>query len=112
GEGGIFSLYALLRKKKPGLIWFAVIGGSLLLADSMITPPISITSAVEGLNIVFPSLPVVPIVLVIIGILFFSQQFGTKIMGLTFGPVMSLWFSMLGVLGLIQIIKHPIVLEA
>ncbi len=112
GEGGIFSLYALLRKNKPGLIWLAVIGGSLLLADSMITPPISITSAVEGLNIVFPHLPVVPIVLTIIGILFFSQQFGTKIMGLTFGPVMLLWFSMLATLGALQVIKNPFVLLA
>lgn len=112
GEGGIFSLYALLRKRKKNLIWFSILGGAMLLADGMITPPISITSAVEGLNIVAPNLPVIPIVLAIIGVLFFIQQFGTKFMGFTFGPIMFLWFSTLGVLGFLQMIKNPQVLMA
>ncbi|TAH05704.1 MAG: potassium transporter Kup [Sphingobacteriales bacterium] len=108
GEGGIFSLYALVRRRKKWLVFPAMLGGSSLLADGMITPPISITSAVEGLKNI-PSLHSIDtqaIVYIVIGILvlfFFMQQFGTASIGKLFGPVMFVWFGMLAVLGLIHI---------
>jgi KUP system potassium uptake protein len=104
GEGGIFSLYALVRRQKKWLVLPAMIGGAALLADGIITPPISITSAVEGIK----QIPlfarhhvkaIVIIVLVILCLLFFLQQFGTASIGRLFGPIMMLWFLMLGVLG-------------
>lgn len=108
GEGGIFSLYALVRRRKKWLVVPAMLGGSSLLADGMITPPISITSAVEGLKNI-PSLHsieskvIVYIVLAILVLFFFLQQFGTASIGKLFGPVMGVWFAMLAVLGLIHI---------
>jgi KUP system potassium uptake protein len=104
GEGGIFSLYALVRKTKiKWLVLPAILGGSALLADGIITPAISVSSAVEGLENFNPDLPIVSIVTVIIFILFFIQQFGSSFIGKTFGPVMLMWFTMLGVLGVSQI---------
>ena len=104
GEGGIFSLYALVRRQRRWLVVPAMIGGAALIADGMITPPISITSAVEGLRQVpffshIEGWTIVYIVLGIIAILFFLQQFGTASIGRLFGPVMSVWFLMLAVLG-------------
>lgn len=105
GEGGVFSLYALVRRRKKWLVIPAMIGGATLLADGIITPPISITSAIEGLK----ELPlmrsmeqgtIVSIVLVIITLFFVMQQFGTSNIGKMFGPFMFLWFTMLAVLGL------------
>jgi KUP system potassium uptake protein len=104
GEGGIFSLFALVRRRRKWLVFAAMIGGAALLADGMITPPISVTSAIEGLRNI-PALgaiadsTIVTIVLAIIAALFFAQQFGTASIGKLFGPVMTLWFVMLGVLG-------------
>lgn len=113
GEGGIFSLYTLVKKlKKPWLIIPAIIGGSALLADGIITPPISISSAIEGLKIYQSNLQTVPIVIAILVILFTIQQFGTKILGKFFGPMMLLWFLMLGILGALQLISNPSVLHA
>ncbi len=112
GEGGIFSLYALVRRRRPYLIIPAIIGGCAMLADGMITPPISVSSAVEGLLILNADIPTLPIVLVIITVLFFLQRMGTNIVGRVFGPVMLIWFSMLGVLGFASLIKHPEVLKA
>jgi KUP system potassium uptake protein len=114
GEGGIFALYALVKRfKVEWTIYPAIIGCATLIADGFITPPISISSAVEGLQIVFPHLTtVVPIVLVILTGLFTFQQFGTKVVGAIFGPVMLIWFSMIAVLGINQIIQHPSVLQA
>ncbi|MHB1920797.1 MAG: KUP/HAK/KT family potassium transporter [Chitinophagaceae bacterium] len=120
GEGGIFSLYALVRRLGKWLIFPAIIGASTLLADGIITPPISVTSAIEGLQDLKPfkfimmpgSDMVVGIVLLILTLLFFFQQFGTKLVGGTFGPVMVIWFSMLGVLGFNQIMHFPVILEA
>ena len=104
GEGGIFALYALVKKTKiKWLIVPAIIGGSALLADGIITPPISVASAVEGLRIFYPEIPTIPIVIGILFALFAIQQFGTKLVGKFFSPIMLLWFSMLGILGIIQI---------
>jgi KUP system potassium uptake protein len=108
GEGGIFSLFALVRRHGKWTVFPAMIGGAALLADGMITPPISVTSAIEGLRNI-PSLShigdwtIVYIVLGILTILFFFQQFGTASIGKMFGPIMLLWFLMLAVLGLYHI---------
>ncbi|NVM62052.1 KUP system potassium uptake protein [Mucilaginibacter sp. SG538B] len=120
GEGGIFSLYALVRRYGKWLAIPAIIGAGTLLADGIITPPISVTSAIEGLNLVPAfSTVIVPgnnliliIVISIILLLFFFQQFGTKVVGSAFGPVMLLWFIMLGVLGTIQITHFPSIFKA
>ena len=115
GEGGVFSLYSLVRRYSKNLVYPAIIGAGTLLADGIITPPITVTSAIEGLNmvkglethIVPGNSLVMEIVLVILLLLFIFQRFGTKIVGASFGPFMFLWFSMLGVLGFSQIIHHP-----
>jgi KUP system potassium uptake protein len=108
GEGGIFSLYALVRRHGKKTVLLAMIGGAALLADGMITPPISITSAVEGLRNIpslhfLPDSVIVRIVLVILVALFLFQQFGTAWIGKMFGPIMFTWFMMLAVLGLSHI---------
>jgi len=105
GEGGIFSLFALVRRHGKWTVFPAMIGGAALLADGMITPPISVTSAIEGLqNIPYlHHIDVMTIVYIVIGILtvlFFFQQFGTSNIGKAFGPIMFVWFLMLAVLGL------------
>lgn len=112
GEGGIFSLYSLVRKKAKWLVIPAIIGGAALLADGMITPSITVTSAIEGLKLQFPSVQVVPIVLAIITALFIIQQFGTNLVGRLFGPIMFLWFAALGICGLGQIIHDPTIFKA
>lgn len=113
GEGGIFALYALVKRTKvKWLIVPAVIGGSALLADGIITPPISVSSAVEGLRSFYPELNTVPIVIGILFVLFSIQQFGTKLVGKFFAPMMLIWFGMLGTLGIIQIVDHPEVFKA
>ena len=107
GEGGTFALYALVRRQKRWLVIPAMLGGAALLADGIITPPISITSAVEGLKEIpaFRNIEeyVVYIVLTILTLFFFLQQFGTASIGRLFGPVMFIWFSMLAVLGIIHL---------
>lgn len=113
GEGGIFALYALVKRTKiKWLIIPAIIGGSALLADGIITPPISVSSAVEGVRIFYPELNTVPIVIAILVVLFTIQQFGTKLVGKFFAPVMLIWFLMLGVIGLGQIAGNLEVLKA
>lgn len=112
GEGGIFALYALVRKNARWLLIPAIIGGSALLADGIITPPISVSSAVEGIRKLYPSIETVPIVLTIITILFSIQHFGTKMVGHSFGPVMLGWFSMLAILGSSWVITNPGILKA
>ena len=112
GEGGIFSLFALIRKRAKWAYMFAIIGGCTLLADGVITPSITIVSAVEGLININPRIPVVPIVIIIITALFFVQKFGTKAVGRSFGPIMFIWFAMLGILGFSQIIHYPTILRA
>jgi len=109
GEGGIFSLYALVRRRRKWLVIPAMIGGAALLADGMITPPISVTSAVEGLK-QLPSFHIkegsdiiIYIVIGILTVLFLMQQFGTSSIGKLFGPLMGIWFIMLAVLGFMHI---------
>lgn len=112
GEGGIFSLYTLVRRRSRWLIIPGVIGGCALLADGMITPPISVSSAVEGLEALIPNIPTVKIVIVILTGLFLFQQFGTSIVGRWFGPIMIVWFIMISIFGLTYLLKNPIVLKA
>ncbi|AII54016.1 KUP/HAK/KT family potassium transporter [Hymenobacter sp. APR13] len=112
GEGGIFSLYALVRRRGAWLSAVAIIGGSALLADGVITPPISVSSAIEGLEAVYPNIPTVPIVIGIIAALFLLQSFGTQIVGKAFGPIMFVWFSMLATLGVSGVMQHPEILKA
>ncbi len=115
GEGGIFSLYTLVKKTKvKWLLYPAVIGGSAILAEGIITPPISVSAAVEGLRMFKPlsHLHTVPIVIAIIIILFSIQQFGTKSIGNLFGPIMMMWFLMLGTLGIIQLSHNWSIFEA
>ena len=105
GEGGTFALYALVRRRKKWLVIPAMIGGAAMLADGIITPPISVTSAIEGLKELpaMQSITSDSIVLIVIGILaaiFFMQQFGTASIGKLFGPIMFIWFTMLAVLGI------------
>jgi len=120
GEGGIFSLYALVRRYGKWLAIPAIIGAGTLLADGIITPPISVASAIEGLGQVKSlSTMMIPgsrlIILIVIGIiflLFVFQQFGTKVVGGSFGPIMMVWFVMIGTLGALQIVHYPSVLKA
>jgi KUP system potassium uptake protein len=117
GEGGVFSLFALVRRRRKWLVIPAMIGGAALLADGMITPPISVTSAIEGLKQVpaFSSIEQSTIIYIVIGILtvlFFIQQFGTEFIGKFFGPVMSVWFFMLATLGIIHFMDEWTVIKA
>ena len=119
GEGGTFALYALVRRQKKWLVLPAMIGGAALLADGIITPPMTITSAIEGLR-ELPSLrhlgesdnQIVYIVLGILAAFFFLQQFGTASIGKLFGPIMLLWFSMLAVLGMYHIFDDLTIFKA
>jgi len=120
GEGGIFSLFALIRRYVKWVYIPAIIGAAMLLADGMITPPISVASAVEGLGgveglekIIVPGNNLtVGIVMAIISLLFFFQRFGTKIVGFSFGPIMLIWFSMIFLLGLFQVMANVSILKA
>jgi KUP system potassium uptake protein len=109
GEGGIFALFALVRRHAKWLTLPAIIGGATLLADGIITPPISVSSAIEGLKMLHHKdgtlfvTDTVPLVIVILSVLFIFQIFGTKVVGKLFGPIMLLWFSMLGLTGLLWI---------
>ncbi|MEP7269682.1 MAG: KUP/HAK/KT family potassium transporter [Saprospiraceae bacterium] len=114
GEGGIFSLYALVRKYGSWLAIPTILGATTLLADGILTPPISVASAVEGITMLkgLEHLPTVPIVLSILSGLFFFQRFGTQKVGSVFGPAMLVWFTMIASLGLIQIFHYPGVFKA
>src|SRR5690606_5516109 len=104
GEGGTFALYALVRRRRKWLVFPAMIGGAALMADGIITPAMTVTSAIEGLQIL-PALKhistttIMWIVLCILTVLFFLQQFGTASIGKMFGPIMFIWFTMLAVFG-------------
>ena len=113
GEGGILALYALLRRLKSKWVYIlAIIGASTLLADGIITPAITVTTAIEGLESISPNLPVIPITLAIITIIFFVQRFGTECIGKSFGVFMLLWFLLLGMAGIISITYCPLILKA
>ncbi|HKG39338.1 MAG TPA: KUP/HAK/KT family potassium transporter, partial [Conexibacter sp.] len=122
GEGGIMALITLIRRRRlPGgtrtklmLAALGIFGASLFFGDSMITPAVSVLSAVEGLKVVSPSLEelVVPITAAIIVVLFATQRFGTASVGRLFGPVMIVWFLVIGVLGISGIATHPEILKA
>ncbi|MEO6883142.1 MAG: KUP/HAK/KT family potassium transporter, partial [Bacteroidia bacterium] len=120
GEGGIFSLYALVKQYGSKLAIPAIIGAGTLLADGIITPPITVTSAIEGLggvkgleNVIVPGNDlVIGLVLGILLCLFIFQRFGTKMIGSAFGPIMFLWFAMIGCLGVNQIIHYPQIFKA
>ncbi|MBP6272717.1 MAG: KUP/HAK/KT family potassium transporter, partial [Fluviicola sp.] len=112
GEGGIFSLYTLVRRRKKWLVVPAMIGGAALLADGIITPPISVSSAIEGLRYVNPEIQTFPIIIAIIIGIFVIQQFGTKIIGRAFGPVMMTWFLMLGIVGFASLMTDFTILKA
>ena len=117
GEGGIFALYTLVRRQKKWLVIPAMIGGAALLADGMITPPISVTSAIEGLDNIpifkgITTQTIVIIVLCILALLFFMQQFGTNSIGKMFGPIMIVWFGMLAVLGIAHLSEYWGILKA
>jgi len=118
GEGGTFALYALVRRRRKWLVFPAMVGGASLLADGIITPPISITSAIEGLK-ELPALgiregsnTVVIIVISILALFFFLQQFGTASIGQFFGPVMFVWFTMLLVLGVTHVFDNISIFRA
>ncbi len=113
GEGGILALYALVRKHgRAGLYLLAIIGASTLVADGVITPSITVLSAIEGLRVYEPSTPVIPIAVAILTVLFFIQQYGTSAIGKLFGPMMLLWFSMIGILGMMHIGDNWMILKA
>jgi KUP system potassium uptake protein len=122
GEGGIMALIALIRRRAvPGgrrakaiLAALGIFGASLFLGDSMITPAISVLSAVEGVEVAAPSVSniVIPITVVIIVILFMAQRLGTGTVGRAFGPIMALWFTIIGLIGIKGIVSHPVILEA
>lgn len=114
GEGGIFSLYSLVRRYGKKMIIPTMVGAAALLADGMITPAVSVTSAIEGLEMIetIGHVPIVPIVVLVISLIFFLQRFGTQSVGKAFGPIMALWFTVLLVLGVSQIIHYPSVVKA
>ena len=120
GEGGIYSLFALVRRYRKWLYVPAIIGAGTLFADGIITPPISVASAVEGLNgvnglenLIIPGNTLtVGIIIGILSLLFFFQQFGTNIIGSSFGPIMLVWFLMIAVLGISQLTHYPSILKA
>ncbi len=117
GEGGIFSLYALVRRQKKWLVFPAMIGGAALLADGIITPPITVTSAIEGLRSLdsFNDISQSTIIFIVLGIftiLFFLQQFGTHAIGSMFGPIMFIWFAMMAVLGASHLLDDVFIFKA
>ncbi len=112
GEGGIFSLYSLIKRRAKWLIIPAMVGGAALIADGIITPPFTVSSAIEGLELVYPNIPTIPIVIAILTFLFIIQQFGTSLVGKAFGPIMWVWFTMLAVLGIAYVAKSPEIFKA
>lgn len=113
GEGGVLALFTLIRKR--GYRWLfivAILGASTLIADGVITPAITVTSAIEGLHGLSTNIPIVPIVLFIISTIFFIQRFGTGSIGTYFGPFMLVWFLLLGILGMIHVVDYPYIIKA
>ena len=114
GEGGIISLYSLINKKGKKLVLPTIIGAAMLLADGIITPPVSVTSAIEGLRMIngLEEIPIIPIVLIILSILFIVQRSGTSKVGKIFGPFMFIWFTFLMGIGVYMILKYPEIIKS
>ena len=113
GEGGIFSLYTLVKRYYgKWVVVPAILGGSFLVADGIITPPISVASAIEGLKLFYPHMDTIPIIITIIIFLFVIQQFGTQQIGKIFGPVMVIWFTFIGLIGFLALTRDLSVLKA
>jgi KUP system potassium uptake protein len=112
GEGGILSLFALLRKKYRWAYVIAAIGAATLLADGVITPSITVITAIEGMHGILPSMPIIPTTIGILLLLFLIQPFGTAWLGKSFGSIMLIWFTMLGVMGITHIFAFPSIIEA
>ncbi len=114
GEGGILALYTLVKNYSKWLIIPAIVGVGAILADGILTPSVSVSSAIEGINLILPIKEdmIIAIVITIIVGLFSVQKFGTKKIGKVFGPVMLIWFLMIGIFGIIQFIKHPSILAS
>lgn len=112
GEGGIFSMFALIKSKSPWVAVATMIGAAALLADGVMTPSITVTSSIEGLQLYNSNIQVVPIVLIILSALFFFQQYGTNIIGRFFGPVMVVWLLVISALGLSQLVHYPQIIRA
>ena len=114
GEGGILSLFALIKRKrkKSYLIFVAMIGAAMMLADGIITPPISVSSAIEGLRFFNEDFNTLPFIIVVICGIFLFQQLGTAKVGKSFGPIMLIWFGTLAIMGLINIVKNPFIFKA
>ena len=113
GEGGILALFSLVRRLRHRWLYIiAAIGASTLIADGVITPAVTVTSAIEGLRGIYPAAPVIAITIMIICLIFFVQQFGTSKIGRCFGPFMLAWFLMLGILGTVALTSTPAVLKA
>ena len=113
GEGGILALYSLIKRSSRKWIYgIAAVGAATLVADGVITPAVTVTSAVEGLRSLSPDIPVIPIVLTVIALIFVIQGLGTNKIGKWFGPVMLLWFLSLGVFGTVNIASYPAILKS
>lgn len=112
GEGGILALYALVRRRARWLVFPAIIGAAALFADGLITPSISVSSAIEGLRIIAPEMPTVPLVVGILVVLFAVQQFGTEKVGKAFGPIMLSWFLFIATMGALSLARHPEIVAA
>ena len=121
GEGGIMALTALVQRAnvksntaKLTLITLGILGASLFYGDGVITPAISVLSAVEGVKVAVPSLGsvVLPITVAVLTLLFAIQRYGTKLVGDLFGPVMALWFGVLALIGVVEIAQHPAIVRA
>lgn len=112
GEGGIFALFTLIKSKAHWVALLTMIAGAAFLADGVITPAITMTSSIEGLKILYPSISVFSVVLIILAVLFFVQKFGANIIGKYLSPVMALWFLIITILGIINIISFPGIIKA
>jgi KUP system potassium uptake protein len=112
GEGGILLLLTLLKNRKRWIYSIAIIGACALLGDGIITPAVTVTSAVEGIQHYFPHINIPLWVVVILSLLFMAQQFGTASLGKAFGPIMLLWFTMMGIMGIRGILEFPAIFSA
>lgn len=113
GQGGMLALYSIIKKGKNWwLVFFAIIGASMLLSEGLVTPAISVSSAVEGLQIIYPTIKTLPIVIIILIVLFSIQRLGTNVVGWLFGPIMLVWFLMIGGFGFYNILSDPGVFDA